>query len=47
VFFTSMTIVSSAVLFRGFGSSNPTIIITVCLGFLGTIPLSTDGADDQ
>lgn len=32
-----MTIISSAVLFRGFGSSNPTVIITVCLGFFGTI----------
>jgi hypothetical protein len=36
VYFTSATIVSSAVLFRGFGSSNPTVIGTVCLGFLGT-----------
>lgn len=34
VYFTSATIVSSAILFRGFGSSNPTVIVTVCLGFL-------------
>ena len=35
MYFTSATIVSSAVLFQGFGSSNPTVIATVCLGFLG------------
>jgi hypothetical protein len=35
VYFTSATIVSSAVLFRGFGTSTPTVIATVVLGFLG------------